>query len=862
MKELVDGIAGANRHILIEGGSGSGKSLVARDIAFQRAQKGEEVNVLDPHKPETWKGVGQVFAREAGADFGKLMLETLRSREAASVEANAKGEKIDFKPITFAMSDFAAIAKDFPQLKAAMQTVMTEGRKFNIAVLAETAGFNASEIGAGTEAMRRSFGKKLMMSGADDPNDPFKFKGALDGEKVRTADLSSRITDNPDLFDPSIVRYKAAAPPPPPPEPTNRIEDSLKLLNEIGQAIGGTFGQLVSIASDITTKLRGEGNGLYPTRVRAYETGTIDSGDAQTALVHPGERVESMQGGKRNVGDKPVLADLAPGSVVLPKDLAEKTRSVPPDQEPAAIDSATKELAARKGRVWNPTKDTTYEGVPLSEAASLSAEQAREALAYREGMTTVRGSNQASKALPDATRPDLDEYQRGALQKYSYLNDRPLNALLRGKSLEETNTPYGKSFYDEMNAQMESAFAKTPVLDKPVRVVRGMQMPDDVLAGFIEKIQGASKDNKPLAMSGYTSTARPTGLLASLGLTSGIPKPFRGNVSFAIDAVHGIDMKPHSQLPGESEMLLPNMSQFTVKGIKKTKGGYHIELAQLPPSKHKEDVVRLKSGTVSSPSKAMVDPGERVVPPTDQNKTQLAPPPRPQPNSWDVDQNKTQLRMPARETQLAPQSQVPKTTQLAPEGAMPAPVAIRVPELPDVSNVTILSADNVNVPKAADVKGEDDKDKDNKSKDGISLARLASITPELIKGFNVINNVADGMAKKYGDYSPQIAQAQAMAEIKMEMGNLRRAQESGSELAEYVKAQSELQNQWEDVKVEIMKKVVPVLTGILGVLSSLLGIASKVKDEEKEDPTSVILGNFFRDPSPSALNMPEGRRGI
>lgn len=252
IKELVEGIAGANRHVLIEGESGSGKSFMTRNIAFQRAQRGEEVNVLDPHNPENWKGVKEVFTRDTAKDFAGMMLDTLRSREKENVEAKARGEAIDFKPITFALSDFAAVAKEFPKIKDVLQTVLTEGRKFNIAVLAETAGFNAEEIGAGTQAMRRNFAQKLQMN-APGPGQPER-TARIGGETFATPDLSG--TQN--RYDPNIVRYRSTAPPeaPPPPARSKAGDIALGALDSMRGMLGGIGGPLVGAGLDAFTGMR------------------------------------------------------------------------------------------------------------------------------------------------------------------------------------------------------------------------------------------------------------------------------------------------------------------------------------------------------------------------------------------------------------------------------------------------------------------------------------------------------------------------------------------------------------------------------------------------------------------------------
>ena len=125
---------------------------------------------------------------------------------------------------------------------------------------------------------------------------------------------------------------------------------------------------------------------------------------------------------------------------------------------------------------------------------------------------------------------------------------------------------------------------------------------------------------------------------------------------------------------------------------------------------------------------------------------------------------------------------------------------------------------------------------------GISkLGVAAAVAAAAIVAFGAVVGEANKMVEKYGEYSPEIAQAQAMAEITEVMGNMRRAQESGKELANFVEAQTEAQQRWEDIKVSIMTKILPIITGILRVLGGLLGIASRTNEEEIADPTTVLL---------------------
>lgn len=214
MKDLVEGVGEAARHVLIEGGTGGGKSVLTHNIAFERAKRGEEVNVLDPHNPETWKGVKEVFTRDTAQDFAKKMIDTLRGREKEGIEAKARGEKIDFSPITFVLSDFAAIAKQMPAMKDAVNQVLTEGRKFKVNILAETAGFNAAQMGAGVQGMRSNFPQIVQAT-----------KEVIAGKEERRVSIGAETFASPNLtnalkqmqqLDPSIVRYKSAVPPEPP----------------------------------------------------------------------------------------------------------------------------------------------------------------------------------------------------------------------------------------------------------------------------------------------------------------------------------------------------------------------------------------------------------------------------------------------------------------------------------------------------------------------------------------------------------------------------------------------------------------------------------------------------------------------
>lgn len=145
------------------------------------------------------------------------------------------------------------------------------------------------------------------------------------------------------------------------------------------------------------------------------------------------------------------------------------------------------------------------------------------------------------------------------------------------------------------------------------------------------------------------------------------------------------------------------------------------------------------------------------------------------------------------------------------------------------------------------------------------LGTAAIVAGESLKIFSSVVQGINQTADRYGEYSPEIAQAQAIAEVRQVMGDLRRAQEIGGEMARYLIAQSDLQQKFEDMKVKMLSKILPIVTrmvelletvmpsgeGISSVLSLMLlpletlaavaKIFAEKKDERViEDPTTML----------------------
>lgn len=83
---------------------------------------------------------------------------------------------------------------------------------------------------------------------------------------------------------------------------------------------------------------------------------------------------------------------------------------------------------------------------------------------------------------------------------------------------------------------------------------------------------------------------------------------------------------------------------------------------------------------------------------------------------------------------------------------------------------------------------------------------------------------------KYGEYSPQIAQAQAMVEVQQVMGDFRRSKMVENDLAKFVIAQGEVQQKYEDIKIRLLMQITPAITRILELVEGALDSGNFIGD--------------------------------
>lgn len=101
---------------------------------------------------------------------------------------------------------------------------------------------------------------------------------------------------------------------------------------------------------------------------------------------------------------------------------------------------------------------------------------------------------------------------------------------------------------------------------------------------------------------------------------------------------------------------------------------------------------------------------------------------------------------------------------------------------------------------------------------GKGLENVNPVVGAIAQSLGAFMQGVDKAAEHYGQYSPEIAQARGLAEVAQVTGDLRRAAESGKELARFTEIQSSMQQKFEDIKVKLLTKILEVLNPILNIM--------------------------------------------
>lgn len=77
-------------------------------------------------------------------------------------------------------------------------------------------------------------------------------------------------------------------------------------------------------------------------------------------------------------------------------------------------------------------------------------------------------------------------------------------------------------------------------------------------------------------------------------------------------------------------------------------------------------------------------------------------------------------------------------------------------------------------------------------------------------------------ARKYGEYDAGIATALAEAEVRQTIGDIQRAHQVSEDMGKFVLAKQDLQDKWEEIKINLMKELIPYVTKILEIINEVI----------------------------------------
>lgn len=112
---------------------------------------------------------------------------------------------------------------------------------------------------------------------------------------------------------------------------------------------------------------------------------------------------------------------------------------------------------------------------------------------------------------------------------------------------------------------------------------------------------------------------------------------------------------------------------------------------------------------------------------------------------------------------------------------------------------------------------------------GESLAQVSPVVGYMIaavgeatKSLGALIRNIDGMVERYGEFSPLIAQQQAIIEVRSTLGDIRRSREAERGLVQYMQARGELVARFEDIKIRLLNRLLEVVTPMLIIMNKVV----------------------------------------
>lgn len=119
------------------------------------------------------------------------------------------------------------------------------------------------------------------------------------------------------------------------------------------------------------------------------------------------------------------------------------------------------------------------------------------------------------------------------------------------------------------------------------------------------------------------------------------------------------------------------------------------------------------------------------------------------------------------------------------------------------------------------------------------LGPFGEIASHAVGAFRAFIAGLDNLAERLAPFSPALAMAEGQASGAQTVGDMRRAQRIGDELASFVQVRSQLEQAGEDLMVEVLKPLIPIATDLLENVLNLVQLVKQIpgvsSDAENQD---------------------------
>ena len=106
-----------------------------------------------------------------------------------------------------------------------------------------------------------------------------------------------------------------------------------------------------------------------------------------------------------------------------------------------------------------------------------------------------------------------------------------------------------------------------------------------------------------------------------------------------------------------------------------------------------------------------------------------------------------------------------------------------------------------------------------------------------------ITRNVDALVPRYAAFNAGIAQAQAQAEVREILGDLRRSRQLQGEMVAYIEAQSKFQQSFEELKTRFIGAFLPAITNIINGLNTIVAAIPGATADERlvQDPLETMI---------------------